>query len=840
MVAKMLRKTTRYPLDEPPIAGQRPEGYGRGLPGLERAILATVTYRDLFNYPVSLQEIHRYLHRYPCREEQVRAALDGTALADDFLSHDGCYFSLKHRESLFALRKERMVHAERLWPRARVLARRLASLPFVRMVAVTGSLAVDNPGEGADIDIMLVTERGRLWSARALAKVLQALDVRFGSGELCANYLVSTAALELHDRGLYIAQELAQMVPVYGLDVYKSLRDANPWVADYLPNAVGAPTSVQACEPIAPVVRTLGETFLRSPVGNWFEAWESRRKIYKYNETSWLLGGTTRFRKEATGHRRNVKDIIEAAFDDRLKGPPEYRKNFRVLFGQAYHLCLDSKLWNSMQPFPPLGSLYGAAIARSLGHDVRVHDSMLSISHSEWLASLQVNNPDIVVLYEDNFNYLTKMCLSDMRKAALDMINAAKKSAATVLVCSSDSADAPEVYLRAGADLVLIGEGEDTLAEVLSMLAGEPGKEAANIPGLAFLGEDGALVQTSRRSVMRHIDRVPAPAWDLIDLERYRQIWTRRHGRFALNMVTTRGCPYHCNWCAKPIWGQRYNARSPLNVVAELGWLKELTDLDYVWFMDDIFGLKPGWVSRFADALEEECIHVPFKCLSRPDLLLRNGEIASLARAGCDIVWMGAESGSQKVLDAMEKGTTVAMILAACAALRNSGIRVGLFVQFGYPGESKQDIAATINMIRRTMPEELGISVSYPLPGTRFHERVKKELSGTRHWRDSDDLAMLFNGPFSTHFYRALHRYVHSDLAMRRAWRDLISAEWRKQSGRWKSIRKVAVIAYMVVRIVWFRAAMAVCSHLPHRGLKPLRAEMSPDAAATPSEQAGE
>jgi anaerobic magnesium-protoporphyrin IX monomethyl ester cyclase len=408
-----------------------------------------------------------------------------------------------------------------------------------------------------------------------------------------------------------------------------------------------------------------------------------------------------------------------------------------------------------------------------------------------------------------------------MRDAALEMIRLAKDRGAKVVVCSSDSADEPRAYLDAGADFILVGEGEDTFADLLRMLNNDAEQNPRSIPGLAFISASGELVRTARRPVIRRVDDLPLPAWDLIDLDRYREIWTRRHGRFALNLVTTRGCPYHCNWCAKPIWGQRYNARSPEHVVEELIWLKSLADFDHIWFMDDIFGLKPRWISRFADRLSEANIEIRFKCLSRPDLLLRTGETAALARAGCDIVWMGAESGSQRILDAMDKGTTVEMIVDACSALRAAGIRVGLFIQFGYPGEWHEDIRATIQLIREIMPDELGISVSYPLPGTRFHERVRSELGKTRQWQDSDDLAMLFKGPFSTRYYRALHRYVHSDVAIRRAWKD----------GRF------LLLAYSVIRRGWFAGLMAVWSRLPHQGMKSLAPGMPPVAAATPSDQ---
>ena len=207
---------------------------------------------------------------------------------------------------------------------------------------------------------------------------------------------------------------------------------------------------------------------------------------------------------------------------------------------------------------------------------------------------------------------------------------------------------------------------------------------------------------------------------------------------FALNMATTRGCPYSCNWCAKPIWGQSYAVRSPANVVAELKTLIEAAAPDYIWFMDDIMGLKPKWWGAFADELERNAIRIRFKCLSRADLVLREGAVADLARAGCDIVWLGAESGSQKILDAMDKGLTVEQIEEATRRLKAAGIRVGHFIQFGYSGEGVADIARTIGMIRRTQPDEIGISVSYPLPGTAFYDRVKAELHGKRNWSDSE------------------------------------------------------------------------------------------------------
>ncbi|MEM1270719.1 MAG: cobalamin-dependent protein, partial [Bacteroidota bacterium] len=256
--------------------------------------------------------------------------------------------------------------------------------------------------------------------------------------------------------------------------------------------------------------------------------------------------------------------------EGRLSGPAEGPS---VLLGQAYHLRFDPKLWAGQQPYPPLGSLYALSVLREAGFDVRFHDSMLAESEAEWAGALDRETPRFAVLYEDNFNYLTKMCLLRMREAAVTMIQAAKQRGCTVIVAGSDATDHPEPYLDAGADWVIAGEGDLTLRELLEMLS--TGQPVKSVPGLVYRGEAGETVRTIPRPILRNLDTLPLPAWDLIDFGRYRALWKTSgvvNATYALNLVTSRGCPYHCNWCAKPIWGQRYNARSPESVVEEMAW----------------------------------------------------------------------------------------------------------------------------------------------------------------------------------------------------------------------------------------------------------------------------
>lgn len=517
-----------------------------------------------------------------------------------------------------------------------------------------------------------------------------------------------------------------------------------------------------------------------------------------------------------------------------------------VLLGQSYYLRFDPKLWAARQPYPPLGTLYAASALRARGYAAAVFDAMLARSENEWGAAIARHRPTVAVLFEDNFNYLSKMCLGRMRRAALAMIGAARAHGCITVASGSDASDHPELYLAAGADFVVIGEGEVGLCELIDRLTGRTTQPLDAIPGLAYFDpgppaphgtpRKGTLVRTAPRPVVRDLDTLPPPAWDLVDLDRYRAIWRRRHGYWALNLVTTRGCPYHCNWCAKPIWGQQYHVHRPARVVADLAAVVSEYGPDEIAFADDIFGLKPGWLAEFAETLERRGLRVPFRCLSRADLLLRPGEIAALARAGCRMVWIGAESGSQAVLDAMEKGIRVDQIREATRHLHQAGIAVGWFLQFGYPGETLADIEQTLALLRECQPDEIGISVSYPLPGTVFYERVRRTLGPKRNWEDSSDLAVLYRGPFSTAFYRRLYRAVHAEFRTRRAWRRLRGDGRRRPVGDGR-LRTAASLARHAVEWPLARWAAARAARAAHAGLGALPYTLSPAEAARPTRQ---
>src|SRR5579862_1613249 len=383
----------------------------------------------------------------------------------------------------------------------------------------------------------------------------------------------------------------------------------------------------------------------------------------------------------------------------------------KILFSHSYFLRFDPKQWKNGLPYAPLGTLLAASFMRENGYAVQLFDTMFSKSPDEIIPVFEHELPDFFVLYDDGFNYLTKMCLTNMREAAFTKIGYAKRRGCTVIVSSSDSTDHYEEYLQKGADFILLGEAEITLLELIRSIHNNQ-KNFSGIQGLAFL-QNATLIKTPKRHVLKELDSLPLPAWDLLDIKPYKESWEKNAGFFSINIATTRGCPFKCNWCAKPIYGNRYNTRSPENVVKEIKLLKEKFDFGHIWFCDDIFGLKPGWVHAFADLAEKEHLQLKFKIQCRADLLLQENYVKDLARAGCENIWMGAESGSQKILDAMDKGITIEQIYAATHLLKKHKINPSFFIQFGFPGETKQDIQKTIRMINELLPHEIGISVSY-------------------------------------------------------------------------------------------------------------------------------
>ena len=441
-----------------------------------------------------------------------------------------------------------------------------------------------------------------------------------------------------------------------------------------------------------------------------------------------------------------------------------------VLLAHSFFLQRDAKQLARQKPYPPLTTLLTAAILRQAGHEISFFDATFGPeAFARHIAGMPAS---ALVLIEDNFNFLTKMCTETRRADALAMIGAARKRGWRVAVNSPDSADNPRLYLEAGADAVLMGEGEFGALDF--------------VRGDITTGADSELRRARPPRARPDLDRLPLPAWDLADIDAYRAVWTAAHGQFSLNVAASRGCPYTCNWCAKPTFGRRYDQRSPSSVANEMQQLKQRYNPDHLWFADDIFGMSENWLSEFADEVERRDAVIPFMMQSRVNLITQP-VAAALRAAGAQEVWLGVESGSQRILDAMDKGSHVDTARVATRNLKRHGIRACWFLQLGYPPEDWDDILMTRNLVREEAPDDVGVSVAYPLPGTVFHDRLAAELGPHRNWRDTGELAMLFQGTFNTAFYRMVRDALHKDVDLRRTdegcWAELAAQAAMHRTG---------------------------------------------------------
>lgn len=435
-----------------------------------------------------------------------------------------------------------------------------------------------------------------------------------------------------------------------------------------------------------------------------------------------------------------------------------------------------------MQPYLPLGTLYAATALRDEGISVAVFDAMLEPPEEGFEATLQNVKAKIVVVYEDDFNFLSKMCLTRMREVAWSIARIAKQTGAATIVHGSDSTDNPELFLGNGFDYVLCGEAEAVLTSVCTCIL--EGSAVPNLDGLIRRDDRNGVIRSQQRLARNPAwEQLSRPARELVDLDSYRRAWTQAHGYFSTNMVASRGCPFRCNWCAKPISGNRYQLRAPQHVAEEMALLKS-SGVEHIWFGDDVFALNRHWVKELAGQIANRNAAVPFKIQSRADLM-HEDTVLNLKAAGCVEVWMGVESGSQLILDAMDKGIRVDQVAEASRRLKKAGIRACFFLQFGYPGETWTELQKTIALVRRLQPDDVGISFSYPLPGTAFYERVKTQLGAKRNWVDSDDLCIMFKAAYTTDFYRAVRNALHAEVD---SWHNPRNARNSEVTSLWKSV----------------------------------------------------
>lgn len=431
-----------------------------------------------------------------------------------------------------------------------------------------------------------------------------------------------------------------------------------------------------------------------------------------------------------------------------------------LLLTHGYFLYEDPKELQIMKPYVPLGILYICSHLRSRGYDVEVFDTTFS-SPQELLALLQTTPPTMLGIYS---NLMT-------RPTVLEILQIAKQAGWQTVVGGPEAGAYIDEYLAAGADIVVIGEGEVTLEELLKVRrAGCRGSTASaleRVDGIAFRKADGSLYRTSNRAQIPDIDSQPWPAREAVDLKRYLQTWRQHHGSGSVSLLTSRGCPYSCRWCSHEVFGKTHRRRKAASVVDELEWLIGRYQPDMAWIADDVFTIHHGWLEQYAREMKRRHLKLPFECISRADRL-NPRVIDLLAELGCFRLWIGSESGSQRVLDSMERGVTVEEVQTAVSLARSRGIKAGMFLMWGYEGEDIEDIEATVEHVKRSNPDTFLTTVSYPIKGTPYYQEVSSRLVSLKIWSEGSDRDYRIRGRHSRQFYQFADQLLRSEVELHR------------------------------------------------------------------------
>lgn len=428
-----------------------------------------------------------------------------------------------------------------------------------------------------------------------------------------------------------------------------------------------------------------------------------------------------------------------------------------ILLTHAYYLFEDDKEQKIMKPYPPLGILYISSYLQENGIENDLYDSTF-YSSQEQLHFIKEKQPKVIAIYT---NLMTKLNV-------IKLVNEIKRNECygnpKIILGGPDITYNCENYLKIGVDFLIIGEGEETMLELYNAISNNlPYKE---IPGIAYL-DNSKLVKTPARIKMKDLSLLPLPNRKAIPVEKYLNTWKRYHGKSSMTVSTQRGCPYTCKWCSTAVYGQSYRRRPADLVAKELKTLKEEYNPDSIWFVDDVFTVSHKWLRNFHQEVMKQDAIIPFECITRAERL--NDEILQLLKeAGCYRIWIGAESGSQKIIDAMDRRVEVNVVKTAIQKTNNLGIETGTFIMLGYPGEDEKDIKDTVKYLKEANPTHFTITVAYPIKGTSLYNEIKDKITVQPAWEFSTDRDIDFKRTYKKSYYNYALKYVINEVNQRK------------------------------------------------------------------------
>jgi radical SAM superfamily enzyme YgiQ (UPF0313 family) len=430
-----------------------------------------------------------------------------------------------------------------------------------------------------------------------------------------------------------------------------------------------------------------------------------------------------------------------------------------ILLGHAYFLKYDIIERRVMKPYPPLGILYLSAYLKRAGFGVQVFDSTFR-DFEDFEAEVRRVKPRIVGLYANIITRENVFRLAQIAKA---------NGVEFVVVGGPDASEWCGRYFANGVDIIGVNEGELTLEELIPWLQtkGMNGLEA--VRGIMFM-KNGRVQRTPPRPAISDLDSLPWPDRDVLNMEEYFKAWKSHHGESSVSLITARGCPFHCAWCSSEVFGHTHRQRSPKDVVDEMLALKNRYNPDIMWLSDDVLTINKKWTHEFVREVKARNAQHPYECLSRVDLVDRQ-ILQGLRETGCFRIWYGAESGSQKVLDSMTKGTTLAQVREAARITQEMGMQAGFFILLGYPDETTRDIQMTIDFLKETRPDVVGTSIAFPIKGTEFYKRVEERITPDENWSSRNQNKLLFKGKYPRLYYWFAARWLVKEVNIDRMWR---------------------------------------------------------------------
>ncbi len=410
-----------------------------------------------------------------------------------------------------------------------------------------------------------------------------------------------------------------------------------------------------------------------------------------------------------------------------------------------------------MKPYPPLGILYLSSYLKAQSFDVGVFDATFS-DLGAFAALLERERPSLVGIY---VNLMTKF-------NALKLIALCQQIGARVILGGPEPPHYAAEYLARGADVVVTGEGELTLAELIPHISrhGLHGLDA--IAGITYRRDDGAISTTPPRPLIADLSAHPWADREAIDIPRYMNTWKTHHGMSSVSVIHARGCPYTCTWCSHSVYGNTHRRRTPEDAADELLWIKERYNPDMIWYADDVFAINHRWLFKYHEALKARGVRIPFECISRADRL-NEQVIDTLADMGCFRLWNGSESGSQTVLDAMDRRVIAADVRAKTHMLKARGIETGMFIMLGYEGEGIRELAETVEHLKQANPDIFLTTVAYPIKGTPYYAQVEARIVTDQAWEARSDRDLNISGRRSKRFYSFATRWMVSAVKLHQA-----------------------------------------------------------------------